>query len=51
MKENTKYAIGYVAVIGIAIYFLQYYKTKQREKTYNNIMSEADALEILRKLK
>jgi heme/copper-type cytochrome/quinol oxidase subunit 2 len=51
MKENYKYVIGYVAVIGIAVYFLQFYKEKEREKIYNNPVSEADALEILNKLK
>jgi hypothetical protein len=51
MKENYKYAIGYIAVIGIAVFFLQYYKDKERKKTYDNPISEGEALEILNKLK
>jgi heme/copper-type cytochrome/quinol oxidase subunit 2 len=51
MKENFKYVVGYVAVIGIAVYFLQYYKAKERKKTYDNTISEAEALKILSKLK
>ena len=51
MKENTKYIIGYIAVIGFAVYFLQYYKEKERKKIYENTMSEKEALDILSKLK
>jgi hypothetical protein len=51
MKENTKYVIGYIAVIGLSVYFLQFYKAKQREKIYDNTISEAEALVILKKIK
>ena len=51
MKENTKYIIGYIAIIGVAVYFLQYYKAKERKKSYDTTISEAEALEILNKLK
>jgi hypothetical protein len=51
MKENTKYIIGYIAVIGLAIYFLQLYKDKERQIIYSDTISEDEALKILSQIK
>jgi hypothetical protein len=51
MKKNSIYILGYVAVIGVALYFLQQHKNKQREKIYESNISETEALSILNKLK
>jgi hypothetical protein len=51
MKKDTMYIIGYFAIIGISLYFLQVYKNKQRELVYQNPVTEDEALDNLNNLK
>jgi len=51
MKVNTLYVIGYLAVIGGAIWYLQYSKEQEREKVAENTTSLSDALQRLEDLK
>jgi len=51
MKKNSIYILGYFVVIGVAVYFLQQQKNKERAEVYKKNMSESEALDILHNLK